>query len=281
MSERWSQRELDYLRRHVGRESYETMARHLCRSVSSVRSRAERSGYFKRAPHWTPVELVIVGEPNADVADLARRLKWRSAHSIELKRRELGLCGRHTPRGPAFEAYLREKHAAGWMDTEIAAGWTAKHPGCMPAGHHSVGVWRRRLGLPDNLRSQHRRRLIAAKTAEQLAAARLPSLAALHRTVVQKRIIALGWPADLRWREAQILSLIWDRGPLTKREICSALGTPFRGARGTLKANEPGGTYMATLMRRGMLISFRRAVGTGFRKVDLYCLAPDIQRRVG
>ncbi|MDB5297793.1 MAG: hypothetical protein JWO31_3776 [Phycisphaerales bacterium] len=247
-----------------------------------------------RRRHWSAAELQLVRDGTAaseTPAQLLARLPGRSLSSLYQVRILLGLGKPQKLMGPELDALIRRRHAEQWCGAEIAAEWNALHADrperrvCRSA----VAVHRRALGLVSNRLTERQRERVGAKTREQLAAAGLPSLAALHRKVIRERIAAQGWPAALRWREAQILSLIWERGPLTKREICAALGTPFRGAKGTLKANEKGGTYMATLMRRGLLVSFRRAVrhpscGAGHRagqgrNVDVYSLPLTIERR--
>jgi hypothetical protein len=137
------------------------------------------------------------------------------------------------------------------------------------------------MGIGHNAYSEHRRRLVGAKTREQLAAAGLPTLAALHRRVVQDRIAAMGWPTNLRWRQAQILSLIWDRGPLTKRQICLGIGMPVHEMSHKMLKDNDAGNYLASLMRMGLLVSLRRAIRIGGKghNVDLYTLPLTIERR--
>ena len=154
---------------------------------------------------------------------------------------------------------------------------------------------RAKLSLCSNQFSDHYRRKVARKTREQLGRAGLRTLADLRTKVLAERVRAMGWPPNVCFREAQILSLIWERGPMTRREICLALGMPLHeGERGVasrlmMHANEPGGTYTATLMRKGLLISLGRKVrhpdcGKGnragqARNVCLYSLPLNIKRR--
>lgn len=233
---------------------------------------------------WTQSELTIVRERTAageTAAQLAARL-GKSLSSIYQCRRKLGLHKplRHT--SALLDPFIRELHARELCDPEIVAEWTRLQGATLgPISREWVSERRRAMGLPSNALSLRRRALIGQKTREQLAAAGLRSMADLRIAAHRKLAIDSGWPADLRLRETQILNLIWERGPLTKREICEALNMPFRGARNTLRGNDKGGTYMATLMRRGLLIKFRRAVRTGRRggNVDLYSLSLDVQRK--
>jgi hypothetical protein len=233
---------------------------------------------------WTSEELDLLRLECAKGFDRDRIPKLfpkRTLGAIYQTRKKLGLARKLIRHGDRLRKFIRAKHRLGWSDAEMGAAWSALHPDRTPCDRHVISRYRRRMGLGHNAYSEHRRRLVGVKTRQQLAAAGLPTLAALHRKVVEDRIAAMGWPTNLRWREAQVLSLIWDRGPLTKRQICSGLGMPVHEmSRKMLKDNDAG-NYLASLMRKGLLISLRRAIRMGGKghNVDLYTLPLNIERR--
>jgi hypothetical protein len=199
-------------------------------------------------------------------------------------RKRAGVARRLRYVGRSLDPFIRARHAEQWSDAEIAAEWDRLHADELgPASREWVTERRREMGLASNAFSQRHRQRVAAKTREQLERAGLSSLAQLRNRVLRDRVAAEGWPADISWRAAQILSLIWDRGPMTKVEICKALGMPLHNGVSSkqLKGNGPGGSHVATLMQRGLLVSFRKVVRTGRRggNVDLYTLPFSIQRR--
>jgi hypothetical protein len=202
----------------------------------------------------------------------------RTLTSIYQLRDRLGLCKKANRYGPEFEAFIREKHALGWSDAEIAA---AHGNGCE---RHTVGAWRKRLGLAVNTLSEHRRRKVAAKTREQLKRAGLPSIGYLRVKAFRDRARVAGWPEDLRPRAVQILNALWEHGPLTRRQLADIIGMPWKGTRKSLCSNDPEGSYLAHLINRGLVISLHRAhkiTGKGRgRSVNLYSLPLWIERKV-
>lgn len=257
------------------------------RSVDPVELVEEKRRLVTRR-FWTDAERETVRRHTGTLpaTEIVKLLPGRTISGVYQAQRKLGLTRSRRDLGPEFDGFIRAKHALGWSDREIADEWNSLHHdadngGWGPIRRLVAGVHRRAMGLPHNAWSDRQRDRVRAKTLEQCAAAGVDSLGALRGKVLKDRVEAMGWPRDLQYREGQILSLIWDRGPLTKKDICEALGMPFRGAQNTLGGNAPGGTYLATLIRRGLLVSFPRAVRTGRKggNVDLYSLALDIQRR--
>jgi len=152
---------------------------------------------------------------------------------------------------------------------------------------HSVARWRGRAGCPSSVgqiqccRCKER---TAEKTRRQCRDAGVRSLAEIRSLAFAKFAIDNGWPEDLRPREVQILNVLADRGvPMSRLELAEAIGmrTDRMASRGTLVllvGNGPGGTYTASLMRRGLLLKLKRGArvhgqGKG-RSRDLYCLGP-------
>jgi len=69
---------------------------------------------------------------------------------------------------------------------------------------------------------------------------------------------------------------------MTRRQLAAAIGMPWKGSRKSLCGNGPGGSYLATLMRRGLVVVQKRAVkasGKG-KSVDLYMIPLQVKRGV-
>ena len=232
---------------------------------------------------WTPAEceyLRVCRAAKVPAEIIAKYLPGRTARSVWQQARKLGLSVPQKFRAPDMVEFIRSRNALGWSDSEIAAA--------RGVDRHAVGHVRQELGLPLNRASEHVRAKVAAKTAEQLRAAGLPSMAHLRIESFKARARAAGWPEDLRPRAVQILNAIWDRGPMTRRELATAIGmrTDYGGKheiRKILMSNDPEGSYTAHLIARGLLVVFKRAgrvtgCGKG-RSVDVYSLPINIERR--
>ena len=144
-------------------------------------------------------------------------------------------------------------------------------------------IRRERLGLPVNAAAvkeagrravQAQRRTLGVKSGGDLRRLGFRNYAAEN-----------GWPEDLRPREVQILNVLAGRGvPMTRPELAEAIGhgTAERWASGKrrilLAGNGPGGTYTASLMRRGLVACLGRlgtVTGQGKgRSRYLYTLGP-------
>lgn len=180
-------------------------------------------------------------------------------------------------------ALIREKHPLGWSDSAVAelAG----------VDRRWVCELRRQIGLPSNALSAWHRAKVGAKTRLQCQAAGVKSLAEVRRLAFKKYARENGWPEDLLPRQVQIMNAIYERGPLTKRRLCEVLGMPWKGSghKTTFYSNQPadGGSYLAGLLRRGLLISLRKYVwGEGPRggkmpgrtPCDLYLIPLNVKR---
>lgn len=153
--------------------------------------------HYRKDPAW------IIGER----LGLTEKQVYRKAQRI-------GLNVSQRIKRPGFVEYFKRKHAEGWTDSEIAR---AKR-----VDRHAVTAIRKRLNLPWNGLSQWRRDQVRQKTKEQLKKAGLSSLGALRAQVYRQRARQTGWPEDLRFRAVQILNLLWDRGPQTRKQIAAA-----------------------------------------------------------
>lgn len=236
---------------------------------------------------WTRTEHVIVRAlelAGYTPAAMLAHLPGRSLSAVYQVRVDLGLARHAKTLLGGLNDLIRERHAQQWCDGEIAADWNGRQIAAAAKIDRScVSARRRKLGLPNNRFAQRAREQVAVRTRRQLAAAGLPSLNALQKRAVRDRIKAMGWPEDLSEREAQVLTYIWEHGPMTKREICAGIGMKVHAqSRKMLKSNGPGGNYLADLMRRGLLIRLGRVAKTGPGKgqcVQIYSLAFTIERR--
>jgi hypothetical protein len=205
---------------------------------------------------------------------LAGRL-GRSVVSLYQKARVLGLMTPGRSRtDPRLDAKVKRFSERGLSDAEVA-----KEIGCE---RHAVSDARKRLGLPAQTYSEHRREMVRRKTREQCRAAGVRNLAEVRVLAWRRRAAVSGWPADLQPRAIQILDALSARGPMTRREVAAAIGMTWRGSRNSLKSRGQGGTHLAQLMARGLVVSFPRLVkmtgqGKG-RSCNLYSLALATER---
>ena len=177
--------------------------------------------------------------------DRTPRAVWQMAGKLGLVKK------RHA--SPGLIEMIRDKHPLGWSDRELATEYNRRQDGIQVDRRWVCDV-RRQLGLPNNAYSEHRRQAVAAKTKEQLAKAGLRSIGQLRAVAFQKFAERNGWPADLRPRAVQILTLLYEQGPKTRREIADAIGMPWKGSRKSLVSNDPEGSYLANLVARGLVV---------------------------
>jgi hypothetical protein len=213
-------------------------------------------------------------------AEIATRIYGtpRAAKAIWILARAIGL--RKWPCWtPGVIRRVRRLHARGLNDVEIAAemGLTRNQVHAIRYG---------RLKLPPNEASILRARRRGVKT--QLKTLGLDSPTQLRTRAFRMYAVESGWPEDLRPREVQILNVLAAKGvPMTRRELAAAIGMKSdpadycRGQRNLLSGNGPGGTYTASLARRGLVTILARlgptcgAQGKGAgRRISLYMLGP-------
>lgn len=231
---------------------------------------------------WTVTELerVRIGYrcgAGTVAAELRRSIK--AVHQAAFK---LGITGKKAPRSPEMDSLIRNLHAQGWSDSEIAAEYNRRHPETMPITRHRVGEIRAEFGLGSNRLADRQRDRVRQKTREQLRLAGAASLAEIRAKVFHDVAERNGWPRDLRPRAVQILNALWVHGPMTRRQIARAVGMPWKGSRKSLVSNDPGGSYLAYLIRRGLVVSLGKlAKGKGKgRSAQIYALPLGIERRI-
>jgi hypothetical protein len=150
---------------------------------------------------------------------LAGRL-GRSVVSLYQKARVLGLMTPGRSRtDPRLDAKVKRFSGRGLSDAEVA-----KEIGCE---RHAVSDARKRLGLPAQTYSEHRREMVRRKTREQCRAAGVRNLAEVRVLAWRRRAAGSGWPADLQPRAIQILDALSARGPMTRREVAAAIAGEF------------------------------------------------------
>lgn len=222
---------------------------------------------------WTSREVAYVKRwyrrrPTAEIAaeiGVSVRAVYVRANALGITESRQGIASRVRSR-------IRDLHARGYCDTEIAAD-----VGC---SREYVGELRREMGLASNAMNDRHRRRVAAKTQEQCRRAGVPNLAALRAKVHRQRAEAAGWPADLRPRHVEILDLLYEWGPQTRRQIAEALGMPWKGSRKSLVSNDPEGSYLAHLIARGLVVCLPRKLPMGGqgRNVSVYIIPLYVKR---
>jgi hypothetical protein len=228
--------------------------------------------------NWTDAEREMVRQLHATHSAEEISLKLfghtRMVRSIYNLASRLGL--RKWPKWPAdVQERVRALHAGGLLDREIASR--------VGLGRRQVAHVRKNLlGLP-----VHAGRVLEIK--RTLPARQALSLGIRHggdlrRLAFRQFAVANGWPEDLRPREVQILNVLAEQGPQTMHDLAVKIGmrTDRIGGNGRpalLVGNGPGGTYTASLMRRGLIWQQTRYATGGpkgkNRLPNLYCLTPE------
>ncbi len=218
------------------------------------------------------IELVQSLYSTTSAAELAAQIHGtpRAANAIYRLAFALGLCKcPHLP--PQVYGSIRRLHADGLPDRVIALKLGMKRD--------SVKDIRRvRLGLPTIPDIDGKRQSVRTQLArlglrqDELRSWGFRRYARRH-----------GWPEDLRPREVQILNVLAARGPMTARELAEAIGmrtdqvNSTHGGPRLLGGNGPGGTYTASLMRRGLIVKIgRKQQGCDYQVV--YSIALTAQR---
>lgn len=174
-----------------------------------------------------------------------------------------------------FDDLIR-MNAEGISDSEIArrTGYD----------RHTIGKHRRRLGLPDQSKGTQARAAIAAGVKRQLLRLGIPALSQLRVEAWRKSARDLGWPETIdgrpvNRRELAILEAFRLRGPMTRIQLAESIGMEWLGSRRSMKCRGRGGSYLAGLMRAGIVVSLGRAMkGEGKGSTTIYSLALEVER---
>lgn len=224
---------------------------------------------------WTDAERATLRRLYGRVLarDLAAEL-GRTVKSVHQAAVTLGLERQH--RGTVDDAAIRDLHALGLTDAAIG---------------ERLGLWRKsvmyarwRLGLPRNKGGEWHRRQVAARTRVQCDAAGLANAAEIRLEAWRKAARDAGWPESVNGRTTNpvflaILDSLWADGPATSRTLADRIGRPWKGRScKTWASNGPGGSYLAELVRDGLVANLGRlARGRGKgRSACVYTLAPGV-----
>lgn len=259
------------------------IAARIGRPEPSVRARAKRLELLRPGRHvFTPAEEAFLRRHYQ-----ARGARWCAEQlglrppQIHRVASRLGIADERLPLDEEhLDAFIRAKNAIGWSDTEIATAYCRRRP---HTDRHVISTRRRDMGLPFQGFSERQRRQTARRTAAQCQAAGVRNLAEIRARAYRCFARRHGWPEDLRPRAVQILDVLWARGPMTRPEIAAAIGLPWLGSRKSLCSNDPGGSYLAHLVRRGLVVRMpraRRVLGRGGgRSMDVYALALHVEKK--
>lgn len=278
----WTKTDERLLRKYFRQGMYrDEIGELLDRSESAIKTRLGRLGLLK-SRLFTAEEKQFATENRGKLStdEICAKL-GRPREAIYRLWDRLGLCERRRDSAPLM-AFIRELHPLGWSDAEIADAWNLLARSDAVSREWVCEVRRDKCGLPHNAFSKHRRQLVAAKTREQIAAAGVKSLAEIRRKAFDDFATRHGWPEDLRPRAVQILDLLYQHGPHTRRQIADAIKMPWKGSRKSLVSNDPEGSYLAHLIARGLVVVSKRAhtvhgQGRG-RSCDVYAIAPNVVR---
>jgi hypothetical protein len=268
----WSTTDDACLRQFYGRMRTLDLAVCLERSENAVGQRALKLG-LDSGRYWSEEELVCLRQHygREPVPVTAARLD-RPIGQVYQTAVRYGIATH--PQWPAevLEA-IRRGHADGLTDVAIG-----RRIGLSRNQVHAVRY--ARFGLPPNEPAILEARRRGIRTQRQVLGIRTSGelRALMHR----RYAVENGWPAELLPREVQILNVLARAGvPLSRLEIARAIGMRTDredrpGHLALLTGNGPGGTYTASLMRRGLVACLKRAItgrGRG-RSIDAYYLGP-------
>lgn len=223
---------------------------------------------------WTEDELAVLRKyyRSHGIAYCSRRT-GRSASGVRNAAAKMGLT---RPRDARLKdrvvATIRARHPLGDTDQDLADA-----AGC---SRRWVPRLRESLGLPRNDKPDRTKQRLREAMRRQLEAAGAETLAEIRYRKFREYAARRGWPESLRPRAVQILDALYERGPMTRREICTAVGLPWQGSRKSLQSNDKPGSYLAALARWGFVQRMRRArrgPGPG-RSQDVYAISISVIR---
>lgn len=278
----WTAADDAALRAEWGKVRTWDLAKRIGRSPSALKQRAVKLG-LDSDRYYTAADLALVRElyPTHTAAQIAERVHGtaRAALSIYRIAERIGL--RKAPHWTDEERdRVRVACAAGGTDRDIAAR--------LNLTREQVTHVRNRLGIPrDAAAVRAAARRAVANQGRTLGVSNGGQLRAYgYRRFAR----ANGWPEDLPPRAVQVLNVLAEHGPKTKRELAEAIGMPTTQIGGNgyptfLKASARSstmkghGSYTALLVARGFVARHRRSAGPGSgarggKLPDLYLLTP-------
>lgn len=285
---RWTEKDDERLRAMFGREPAAAIASKLGRTADSIYARARllglRSELHLRGSDcrlWDDeTDAVIRALYHRETADAIAARIGRTKTQVYRRAVKLGVSRSIFALSPEEDEQIRRLNADGWSDAHVA--------GHLRRDRHAVSLRRRRLGLPSQAKGPRTIELVRKRTREQLDKAGLRTLEQLRIETWAKRAAERGWPTTINGRNVNprhvaILDLLYERGPQTRRAIAEVIGmrTDFHQSK-VLHSMGPGGSYLAELMRAGLVVDLGRIVQVGGkgRNVHLYALSLDVERNV-
>lgn len=205
------------------------------------------------------------------IAEVAARL-FRSISSVYQRANKLALNERRdkdeiSKRKEKIKSLIGQ----GLSDSEVAS--------VVKMDRRALTEMRNRMGVSANGRSERYRKRVAEKTKKQCEEAGVKNLAEIRAKRFSEFVQSVGWPG-VSVRSAQIAEALYQRGPMTRKQICEAIGMPWRGSRKSLATSRvPGGSYMAELQRAGLVVRLESAIthrGKGNHE-DLYMIGLDVE----
>lgn len=222
---------------------------------------------------WTAKEDIFLQKSykRKRVSEIASRL-GRSMSSVYQRSNKLGLNERRDHAEIARrKRRIRKLISQGLSDSEVATR--------LNMDRRALTEMRCRMGVSANGRSERYRKRVARRTKEQCRKAGVRNLAEIRKKRFEEFVTSLGW-SGVSVRAAQIAEALYRLGPMTRKQICLAVGMPWRGSRKSLSSNRvPGGSYMAELQRAGIVVRLDSAIthkGKGNHE-DLYMIGLDVE----
>lgn len=212
---------------------------------------------------WSEAELEVLrrGYGHVPTARLAEQLD-RSEKAVGIAASVCGLTRRRIMPEGLLE-FIRARHAAGLLDTEIQAGWNAEHPDATVC-RKTVAYHRRKMGLATNeTRLAEKRR---AGYRRQLETLRITSLAVLAQRRQRRPAVEAGLPTDLRPLEVRVFQVLRRGGYWTRAEIARECGyqrCDRTAQREWFKCKYGSQSALSNLVNRGLV---RRTVGRTRRR---------------
>lgn len=193
-------------------------------------------------------QLVRAHYKQRSTARLAQQL-GRSETAVRLQADALGLCKRRRiPEG--LLEFIRSRHAAGDLDTDIHAAWIELRPEAAVT-RESVRNYRYRMGLPVNAERRLERRRAAHR--KQLQTLRIDSLRVLAQRRVRRVASQAGLPLDFRPLEVRTFLALRAGGYMTRQEIAHAIGVRSGQQRSWFKCRYGSQSALDNLVDRGLV----------------------------
>lgn len=222
---------------------------------------------------WTAEDLEFLRENySTRTARWIARKVGRSAPAVLQQAAVLGLRKIRTRRGAwreQMDEFLRAAIAAGKLDGEMADDWNAL--GRWSVNARAICYYRHLLGIEMG-DVQKERRLAQRRNGlrKQLEVLGCRTFGEVHKRRLRREAASAGWPLDCSRFEVRVLNLMADGKPRTKREIAEALGFQLRTSRDTLMTRKGGGSVLANLVSRGLLVRSKGRPVAGRGKGSAY-----------